>query len=390
MSPIARPLDGVRVIDFGQLTAGANTSAMLADLGADVIKIEAANRIDLFRYTATDREPGWWNRSPHFHFTNRNKRGIALDLKDPEGRKLALELLSQSDIVVENFRRGVLDGLGLGYAEVSALNPRVIYAAVTSQGEDGPNRLHRTYGSTLDALGGLAALTGYPEGAPTLSGVDVNYPDQVVSLIAVGFVLAALREARSTGHGALIDIPQREIVSFLVGEEIVAASADPDHEFPTQGNSAPGILLQDTFRGSDERWLALTLWDEAQAEKLRNLVGREGDLRPAIELWCEMRSSSAAVTELRGAGLSAMVVLNGKDLIDAPSSVGESLAWSPEGTLVKGMPYAFENLPFTVERAAPALGADTEQVLTDVLGLDTERIEALATSGVTNSDPLSA
>ena len=85
-----------------------------------------------------------------------------------------------------------------------------------------------------------------------------------------------------------------------------------------------------------------------------------------------------------------MIVLNGKDLIDAPSSVGDSLAWSPEGMLVKGMPYAFENLPFTVERAAPALGADTEQVLTDVLGLDTGQIEALATSGVTNSDPLSA
>jgi len=389
MSRSARPLDGVRVIDFGQLTAGANTSAMLADLGADVIKIEAANRIDLFRYTATDREPGWWDRSPHFHFTNRNKRGIALDLKDPEGRKLALELLSQSDIVVENFRRGVLDGLGLGYAEVAARNPRVIYAAVTSQGEDGPNRLHRTYGSTLDALGGLASLTGYPEDAPTLSGVDVNYPDQVVSLIAVGFVLAALREARATGQGALIDIPQREIVSFLVGEEILAASADPAHEFRTPGNSAPGILLQDTFCGSDQRWLALTIWDESQAAKVRELVGRDSDLPQAIEHWCAGRLSTEAVDELRAAGLSAMAVLNGKDLIDAPSSVGESLAWSDQGMLVKGMPYSFESLPFVVERAAPALGADTVQVLSEVLGLDDTHLRALAESGVTNSDPLS-
>ena len=182
------PLKDVRVIDFGQLTAGANTSAMLADLGAEVIKIESANRMDLFRLSASDREPGWWDRSAQFHFTNRNKRGITLDLKEPEGRKLAFELLSHSDIVVENFRRGVLDGLGLGYADVAAVNPRVVFAAVTSQGESGPNRLHRTYGSTLDALGGLAAITGYSDGEPILSGVDVNYPDQVVSLAAVGFL----------------------------------------------------------------------------------------------------------------------------------------------------------------------------------------------------------
>lgn len=111
----ARPLAGVMVIDFGQLTAGANTAAMLADLGADVIKIESPANLDLFRTIgAPDNAPGWWNRSPPFKFSNRNKRSVALDLKSEEGRRLARELILKSDVMVENFRRGVLERLDAG------------------------------------------------------------------------------------------------------------------------------------------------------------------------------------------------------------------------------------------------------------------------------------
>jgi crotonobetainyl-CoA:carnitine CoA-transferase CaiB-like acyl-CoA transferase len=133
------PLNGVRVIDFGQLTAGANTSAMLADLGADVIKIESPANLDLFRSIgAPDRDAGWWNRSPPFRFSNRNKRSIALDLKSSEGLQRVRELIAQSDVVVENFRRGVLERLALDYPNLRDLNPRIVLASISSQGETVP------------------------------------------------------------------------------------------------------------------------------------------------------------------------------------------------------------------------------------------------------------
>ncbi|HPU54338.1 MAG TPA: CoA transferase, partial [Burkholderiaceae bacterium] len=254
------PLTGVRVIDFGQLTAGANTSAMLADLGADVIKIESPANLDLFRAIgAPDRGADWWNRSPPFRFSNRNKRSIALDLKSAEGLAQVRELIARSDVVVENFRRGVLERLGLDYARLRELNPRVVLASISSQGETGPNRLHASFGSTLDATGGLAALTGYAEGDPQISGSDVNYPDQVVSLISAGLILAALKQVRSSGQGTRLDISQREIVSFLIGEEIVAAGADPARQTQRAGNREAGVLLQDCFRCADGRWLALSV-----------------------------------------------------------------------------------------------------------------------------------
>jgi crotonobetainyl-CoA:carnitine CoA-transferase CaiB-like acyl-CoA transferase len=128
-------LAGVRVIDFGQLTAGANTSSMLADLGADVIKIEAGTYMDLFRSVgARDSAPGWWNRSAPYHFTNRNKRCVALDLRTEEGRRLVFALVREADVVVENFRRGVLERLGLSYEAIAAANPRIVLASISSQG----------------------------------------------------------------------------------------------------------------------------------------------------------------------------------------------------------------------------------------------------------------
>jgi len=272
-----KPLAGIRVLDFGLLTAGANTSAMLGDLGAEVVKIESGAYMDPFRAVGQrDTAPGWWNRSPPFHFTNRNKRGLALNLKHTEGRRLILELAKNCDVVVENFRRGVLERFGLDYAALKAVNPRIVLASISSQGDTGPNRLHASYGSTLDATGGMAALTGYADdGLPRISGMDVNYPDQVVSLLAAGLVIAAVMTARRTGEGALLDISQREIASFMIGEEIVAAAADPARRTPARrGNAQDGVALQDCFRCADGRWLAVTLTDAAdKASCVRTIEG---------------------------------------------------------------------------------------------------------------------
>jgi crotonobetainyl-CoA:carnitine CoA-transferase CaiB-like acyl-CoA transferase len=389
-----RPLAGVRVLDFGLLTAGANTSAMLADLGADVIKVESAAYLDPFRVVGkSDDAPGWWNRSPQFRFTNRNKRGVALNLKDPEGRRLIRDLAAHCDVVVENFRRGVLDRFGLGYADLRAINPRIVVAAISSQGDTGPERMNVSFGSTLDATSGIAALTGYDGEEPRISGMDVNYPDQVVSLFATGVIIAAIVEAQRTGKGAFLDVSQREVASFLIGEEILAASADPArHEARRTGNAEDGMFLQDCWRSGDGRWIAVTVADAAMAASCARTVGVTSDastasLREALARWIADRPADDAVHALLAGGVAAAPSNDGTHLIADRRLAGVTLAWTEDGGLAKGLPYALDERGLTIERNGPDLGQHTEEILRDLLGLSPSEIARLHDAGVTSVTP---
>lgn len=381
------PLEGVRVADFGQLTAGANASAMLADLGADVIKIESARYLDLFRMWKPDGSEGWWNNSPHFHFTNRNKRGVSIDLKAPQGQALVLDLLRHCDILIENFSRGVLDRLGLGYAAVSAVNPAIVYASITSQGETGPYRSHRTYGSTLDAMSGISALMGYEGGRPEISGGDLNYPDQVVSLLATGITMAALRKARESGRGAHLDIAQREVVSFLLGEEILAAS-DTGKAAAPRGNREPGIHFQACLRARDTRWVAITLATPSDAARLADLIGAAPtDPTDALADWVGEQDADAVVEALSARGVAVAVSNDGHAMLADRRLLGGSIAWSEDGALLKGMPYRIANQPFAVRQPAPDLGEHTDDILSTLLGLSRDEIAQLEADGILSTAP---
>jgi crotonobetainyl-CoA:carnitine CoA-transferase CaiB-like acyl-CoA transferase len=367
-----RPLAGIRVLDFGLLTAGANTSAMLADLGADVIKIESGAYLDPFRVVGKmDNDEGWWNRSPQFRFTNRNKRGLALNLKDPEGQKVIRELAAKCDVVVENFRRGVLDRAGLGYKDLSAINPRLVFAAISSQGDTGPERMNVSFGSTLDATSGIASLTGYAGEEPRISGMDVNYPDQIVSLFATGIVIAAVMDARRAGKGAFLDFSQREVASFTLGEEILAASADPQHRLTPRGNDEAGIAQQDAYRSTDGKWLAVTL-PKADA---------------SMADFCAGHDREAALSALLGKGIAAAPCLDGNDLLRDTALQGVTLIRDERGQLVKGLPYRLDGKGITIERAAPDLGQHTDAVLRELLGYDEARLKQLKDRGVTSTTP---
>ena len=371
------PLARCRVIDLGIITAGASTSAMLADLGADVIKVEASAYIDPFRMW--DKGLGaedWWNKSRFFDFTNRNKRGLALDLKTPKGKELFLDLVANADVIVENFRRGVLERLGLGYDVLSARNPRLVLVSVTSQGQTGPDAKAASFGSTLEATSGLADLTRDAQDVPLISGILLNYPDQIVSLYAAGVATLAVMEQRRTGRGAWLDISQRELASFLCGEHILAASAGAVAA-PADAAAPPATKL---VKASDGRWLLCHGATQADLDRAVAALAPGGR---------STQDSTALTAALAEHDVQAIAVRNGNDMLDAVRR-GETrmaFAQAPDGSDVKGLPLAFAGAPVDIRRRAPELGEHNVEILRDLMGLDATEIAALAADGIIGSKP---
>jgi crotonobetainyl-CoA:carnitine CoA-transferase CaiB-like acyl-CoA transferase len=371
------PLAGCRIIDLGIITAGASTSAMLADLGADVIKVEASAYIDPFRmWDKGLGAPDWWNKSRFFDFTNRNKRGLALDLKTAKGRELFLDLVANADVVVENFRRGVLERLGLGYDALSARNPRLVLVSVTSQGQTGPDAKAASFGSTLEATSGLADMTRDAQGAPLISGILLNYPDQIVSLYAAGAATLAVMEQRRTGRGAWLDISQRELASFLLGEHILAASGGAVPA-PADAAAPPATKL---VVADDGHWL---LCHGASRESIDRTAET---LAPGGHSTLDAAALTAAFATH---DVQAIAVRDGDDMLVAVRRGETQMAFAqtPDGTDVKGLPLAFAGAPLAISRRAPGLGEHNAEILRDLLGLDETAIAALTADGVIGSKP---
>ena len=329
------PLAGIKVVDLGWLTAGAASSTLLLDLGAAVVKVEGPGALDPFRnWVGADATREWWNESPWFAFTNRGKRSVCLDLKAPEGQAAMLALLAGADVLVENYRRGVLAAWGLDPATLRRTFPRLVIASISSQGEDGPERDMVSFGSTLEATSGLASLTGEADGPPIISGRDVNYPDQVVCLFAAGAVVAALMERDRTGQGAHLDLSQRELTSFLLGESFMAAAA---------GAPQPrGLPAGERIEGDTAHW-----------------PGGQAPIRDAASL--------AAAPEFQS---------------------GTAVLSAPDGTPAKGIPFRFASRPLAIRDSCHKLGADNAAVLAEA-GLPPARIAALEAAGVLATRPRS-
>ncbi|HSV54300.1 MAG TPA: CoA transferase [Burkholderiaceae bacterium] len=369
------PLAGCRVLDLGIITAGAATSAMLADLGAEVIKVESPGYHDPFRRWSG---PGGAGDSPFFRFTNRNKQGIGIDIKRPEGRAVFMRLVGRCDVVVENFRRGVLGKLGIDYPQLRAVRPSIVLASLSSHGEFGPDADRVSFGTTLEAMSGLAAETGYAGGTPTVSGRDLNYPDQVVAIFAAGMVVTAWRAAQG-GQGVHLDLSQRELTSFLLGERFVqGASGEP------RGNADPLYALQDCFAARDGAWIAVSV-EQRHLASLAALVAESlpGPVQERLARWMATRTAEEAVEALAALGIAGAPVRDG-----CAAARGRGAAWCeavgtlPDGSLAKGFPFQFEDEPMQLTRPAPAMGQDTVQVLQEVGAYTLQEIAALRKEGV--------
>jgi crotonobetainyl-CoA:carnitine CoA-transferase CaiB-like acyl-CoA transferase len=376
------PLAGCRVLDLGIITAGAATSALLADMGAEVIKIESPTYRDPFRvWTSAQAMPDSGDMPPFFRMTNRNKLSLSLDIKASAGRETFLRLAANSDVVVENFSRGVMARLGIDFAALRKARPGIILASISSQGETGPDARYVSFGSTLEAMAGMAWMTGYPGGAPVITGNELNYPDQVVALFAAGMIAAAWRQRQQDGAGAHLDLSQRELTSFLVGDGF----ADPDAIGP-RGNAQPPYAVQDCLLCGDGSWIAVSLETRDLGPAALLLGAAPVDraaLTAALAAWAAARDAPACLTALHGAGLIAAPVLNAVAVLgECGRSWSEAMQRLPGGQLVKGFPFQSDTAPLTIGMPARPLGSDSADVLRRVGGYGEAEIAALVAAGV--------
>jgi crotonobetainyl-CoA:carnitine CoA-transferase CaiB-like acyl-CoA transferase len=260
------PLEGVKVLDLSRVLAGPYATMVLADLGADVIKVEHPERGDDTRHWGPPFAGG---ESAYFLSVNRNKRSIAVDLKEEEGLERVKRLAAGADVLIENMRRGALERFGLGYETLSELNPDLVYCSVTGFGP-GEDRDRPGYDFLIQARAGIMGITGFPEGEPTKVGVAIA--DIVCGLYAATAILAALRRRETSGEGARIEVPLFEAtLGWLAnrGQEYLVSGEDKGR----MGNAHPTIVPYQTLDASD-RPIAVAVGNDAQFRRLCGAVGR--------------------------------------------------------------------------------------------------------------------
>lgn len=262
----APPLDGIRVIDAATLFAGPLAATMLADYGADVIKVEHPTGDPARKYGARrDDVPLWWK------VIARNKRSVTLNLGHADGQRLFRELAATADVVIENFRPGTLERWGLGYDVLSALNPRLVLVRVTGFGQFGPYASRPGFGTLAEAMSGLASVTGEAGGAPLLPSFPLA--DTIAGLNAAFATLTALKARERTGRGQVVDLAIIETMLAALGAQI--ASYDQTGVVPPRtGNRSPNNSPRGVYRSSDGKWVALSTSAQSIAERVMRLVGR--------------------------------------------------------------------------------------------------------------------
>lgn len=392
-------LDGVRVIEFGVAAVVPEMCGVLSELGADVIKIESRANLDVLRMGSGRIE--LMDKNFTFNDECRGRRSVALDLNTERGRELALALCTSADVVAENQRGGALERRGLGYEAVSALNPRVIYASSQGYGRGGPFGEMPAYGPLNSGFSGVHLLWNHAD-APYPCGTSMNHPDHIAGrLLAVG-VLAALAEREASGEGQHLELAQTEAAAYLIGEKYLeAARAGVDPE--PLGNHHPHAAPHGVYPSAGEdQWVAIAVIDDDAWRSFCAAVGWDDDpslrhvvvrlaardkLDARVAEWTRRHSKEAAAELLQAHGVSAMPVMGPHDHHADPHMLERGAIVTLHHPDVGderhiGNPLRFSRLPQRRAEAAPLMGADTEAVLTEVLGLDADEVATLVADGV--------
>ncbi len=388
-------LAGVRVVEFGMAAVVPEATWMLSELGADVIKIESTAHPDSLRLAGRDD----LNKAFPFNAESRGRRSVALDLTTERGRELALELFMAADVVAENLRGGSLDKLGLGWDDMSRLRPDLVYVCSQGYGRGGPMGKMPAYGPLNASFAGAHWLWNHAD-VLFPCGTTLNHPDHIAGKLLAVAVLAALDHKQRTGRGQLIDMAQTEAAAYLIGEVYMGAAAvgaDPE----PRGNRSETVAPHDVYRaGGDDDWVALACHDDESWQRCCDVIGVQNRWPANAERLADVESVDAAVAawmaegladdraqRLQAAGVSAMPVMGPYDhLGDEHLAVRGALDVLEHPVAGKethvANPIRFGLTPTRTAGPSPLLGADTVEVLGEVLGIPPDEVEALTKAGV--------
>lgn len=400
----AAPLAGLRVIELAHVMAGPTCGRMLADLGADVVKLERPEGEDCRRMA-----PPWQGEeAAGFLMLNRNKRGICVNLKHEDGRQVLLDLIADADVLIENFRKGTMEKLGLGYDTLRAINPRLIYCEISGFGRTGPYADRAGFDLVAQAMGGVMSVTGEGPGRPPVKcGVPVG--DISAGLIAVIGILAAHAQRRDTGRGQRVDTSLFEACASYMIWPAAMYFADGNTSAP-MGTAHPLDAPYQAFEAADG-WFIVGAANQANWERLAKAIGAEHllddprfadnparveNLDALVEALSAIfrREPKAHWIELLDAvGVPTGSINDVREMLADPQLAARGMVTEVEHetlgtTRTLGCPLRFSEAPTPVARGAPVLGQHTAEVLKE-LGYSEAKLEALVESGAVKAGPSS-
>ncbi len=413
-----RPLRHIRATVLTQAWAGAFTTRLLADMGAEVIQVESLNRIDPWRGgypprlsgTYPNRDPGErpFDRNAAYNSVNTGKKAITLDLNHPEAMDAFLELVSVSDIVAENFSGRVLPNLGLEYPVLRSVNPSVILLRMPAYGVSGPYANYMGNGGTIEPMSGITSLLGYEGGPPMNSGV--MHTDPFAGLMGMAGLMIALHHRARTGRGQEIDLSQQETSISLIPDHIMAYTMSGR---PTQrrGNRSDGMAPRDNYPcKGDDSWVAIAVRSESEWTRLcaamgnpelatdprfRDLPTRQSNadaLDRIISDWTRDKDAYDIANLLQSQSIPSAPVLKAADLLNNPQlkarAFFQTLDREDTGPLpYAGPPWRLSHTPGKLAGPPPGLGQHSKQVLREILGMPAERIQGLVNRFITGDTP---